>query len=435
MMRGRPLAVRLAVLLAGVVIVVLVAAGWVVNRAANRSLDETLRPRDEQRLELAVSIVEDALARGAGDRRLHVLLERIAGQSGGRVRVLAGDGRVVSEAGRLPPGVGDTQRFTRDLSQDVGGGTFELAVPSPEAPFVRTFNTALLVTGIVAVVALLAAAVVVANRLTRPLRGVAVAARRLGGGDLTARAQGGSDAESAELAAAFNGMADRLQHSELLRRRAASDMAHDLATPATLLESQLQAMVDGIVAVDRDALNRARSAAVELNGVITQLGELIDAESATLVRHVEDLDVADLLRDVEGALASMAVERAVRLSVMPGDAHVVRVDPSQVGRAVRNVVTNALQHTPDGGEVSVSATDTEIRVTDTGPGIAPEDLPHIFERFYRADRARSRAEDTRAGSGIGLTIARDLLAANHGSIAVETTGPDGTTFLVTLPAD
>lgn len=431
MMRGRPLAVRLAVLLAGVVVVVLVAAGWVVNRAASRSLDETLRPRDEQRLNLAVSIVEDALARDAGGRGLDLLLARIAQQSGGRVRVIASDGSVLGEAGRLPPGA-DVDELSRDLSADVGGGTFALAVPNPQGPFVRTFNAALLVTGGVAVAALLLAAVLLSDRMTRPLRGVAAAARRLGAGDLGARARGGSDAESVELAAAFNDMADRLQRSEELRRRAASDMAHDLATPATLLESQLQAMVDGIFPADRDGLERARIAAGALNGVIVQLGELIDAESATLARHPEAVSIPDLVRDVERALAGLASERSVQLVVATDAGEVVEIDRNQVARALRNVVTNALQHTPPSGAVRITAHSNQIRIEDEGPGIAEADLPHVFERFYRADRARGPAKAARAGSGIGLTIARDLLLANGASIAVEHTGPGGTTFVVTL---
>ena len=452
MMRGRPLALRLALLLAGVLIVVLAAAGWVVNRAASRSLEETLRPRDEQRVELAVSIVEDALARGVEGRGLHLLLDRIAAQGGGRVRVLAADGSLIAEAGRGPRGE-ETERVTRELSADAGGGTFELSIPNPQAPFVRTFNAVLLITGIVAVVALLLAAAFVSDRLTRPVREVAAAARRLGGGDLSARARGGSDAESVELAAAFNGMAERLERSEALRRRAASDMAHDLATPATLLESQLQALVDGIVPADAAGLERARSAAVALNGVIVQLGELIDAEAAALERHVEPAVVAELVRDAGAALATLADDRGVGLNVAAEHGAVARIDSRQVGRALRNVLTNAIQHTAVGGTVTIEAAGREIRITDSGRGIAAEDLPHIFERFYRVDRSRGRGAersggeqsgaeqpggdqrggDQRGGSGIGLTIARELLAGNGGSIRVERTGGDGTTFLIVLP--
>ena len=123
---------------------------------------------------------------------------------------------------------------------------------------------------------------------------------------------------------------------------------------------------------------------------------------------------------------------SVQLVVATDAGEVAEIDRNQVARALRNVVTNALQHTPPGGTVRITARSNQIRIEDEGPGIAEADLPHVFERFYRADRARGPAPAARAGSGIGLTIARDLLLANGASIAVEHTGPDGTTFVVTL---
>lgn len=431
MMRGRSLAVRLAVLLAGVVIVVLVLAGVVVNRAASRSLDETLGPREEQRLNLAGAVVEDALVRGVGTGRIQALLQRIAVDSRSRIRVVNADGSVLIEAGRLPPDV-ETDTLSTELSADAGGGALEIELPSATAPFVRAFNNALLLTGIVAVAALLIAAAVVANRLTRPLREISLAARRLGGGDLSARAQGGTDAESTELAAAFNGMAERLERSETLRRRAASDLAHDLATPATVLESQIQAMVDGVVPADASQLEMARAAASSLSSVIGQLGELTQAEAAPLQRQPGPIALTGLAREVVAALDGMLRERQVIASVT-GPEVAVMADSAQIARALQNVVANAIQHSPAGGEVRISVADgagATLRVTDAGAGIAPADVPYVFERFYRADRSRG---GPRSGSGIGLTVARELIGANGGSIEVESTGPEGTTFRVSLP--
>ena len=432
-MRGRPLGVRLAVILAGVVIVVLLAAGWVVNRAASRSLDETLGPREEQRLELAVTVVEEALERGIDRRGLRFLLQRIVEQSGGTVRVVDDAGAVRGEAGRLPPNAGRTDSVSRDLSEAAGGGAFELVVPDVEAPFVRTFNAALLVTGVVAVASLIVASVVIASRMTRPLREVTAAAHRLGGGDLSARARGGSDAESAELASAFNGMADRLERSEELRRRAASDLAHDLATPATVLESQLQAMVDGVVPGDATQLEKARAAAAGLSGVVAQLGELTQAEAAPLQRTAERVEMVELAQEITASLDRPLLERGVTGIVEAGGPVHASVDRGQVARALRNLVTNAIQHSPAGGTVRIGLVEgstVEVRVSDTGPGIADEDLPYVFERFYRADRSRGRTP----GSGIGLTVARELIGANGGSVEIESTGGTGTTFIVRLPS-
>ncbi len=429
-MTGRPLAVRLAALLAGVVVVVLIIAGIVVNQAASRSLDQTLSERDQQRLGLAVTLVDEALQRGVQGRGLQLLVRRVAGESGGTVRVRSGDGTVLAEAGRPPPGA-PMETLSRDLSAASGGGTLEISVPTARGGFVAAFNTALVFTGIVTVAALLLAATVLANRLTRPLRAVTQAARRLGEGDLTSRASGGPDAESTELATAFNAMASRLEQSEGLRRRAASDLAHDLATPATVLESQLQAMVDGIVPADAAQLEKARSAAAGLSGVIVQLGELTHAEAAPLQRRSQRVPMAALVREIVDSLDGLLSERGVA-AVIDGSEADATADPGQVTRALRNLLTNAVQHSSRGGTVRIGVTQgsqVEIRIADEGPGIADEDRPYVFERFYRADRSRSRS----AGSGIGLTVARELIAANGGSVEVESTGPTGTTFRVSLP--
>jgi len=425
MMRGRSLAFRLALLLAGILVVVLAVAGVAVNRAASRSVDEVLAPRDQERLNLAAAVIDGALERDVPDRAITQLLRRIANDTGGVVRVTDADGSTVAEAGRVPAGT-ETQTLTTDLA---GGGTLEIEVRSPTTAFLRAFNATLLAVGAIAVIAMLGAAVLFAGRVTRPLREVAVAARRLGAGDLAVRAQGGADAESAELATAFNEMATRLERSETLRRRAASDLAHDLATPATVLESQLQAMVDGVVPADATELERARAAAAALSGVVGQLGELMQAESAPLARREERIGLAALASETVAALEGLCRERGVTADILGEDATVF-ADRGQLARALRNVLTNAVQHSSPGARVVFrTSADGTIRVTDAGPGIGPDDVPFVFERFYRADRSRSG----HAGTGIGLTVARELVVANGGSIEVESTGSDGTTFRIGLP--
>jgi len=429
-MHGRPLAVRLAALLAVVVVVVLVVAGVVVNQAASRSLDETLTEHDRQRLGLAVTFVDEALRRGIDEHGLDMLLQRVAAESGGSTRVRAADGAIIAQHGGPLRGR-QTETLTTGLSAAAGGGTLEITVPTVRGGFVSAFNFALVLTGLVAVGGLLIAATVLASRLTRPLRAVAHAAQRLGNGDLSARASGGPDAESRELASAFNAMATRLEQSEALRRRAASDLAHDLATPATVLESQLQAMVDGIVPADASQLEKARAAAAGLSGVIVQLGELTHAEAAPLQRRIERVPMLALIREIVDALDGLLREQRVTASVT-GTQVDARVDRGQLTRALRNVLTNAVQHSPAGSTVRIGLTagaSVEVRITDEGSGIAEEDEPYVFERFYRADRSRGRT----AGSGIGLTVARELIVANGGSIDVEATGPGGSTFLIRLP--
>ena len=432
---GQPLGARLALMLSAAVLAVLLVAGLAVNRIVSGSLQEELSAAERDRITVVAGAIGAVdLEAPRAKHGVEIVLRRVANAMRGRVQLIGADGEQLVDVGRLPPGV-----KTATISEPIPGSdaTLLIDVPRADPAFLRVFNVTLLVAGLLAIVAVGAIALLLSSRLTRPLRGVAAAAQQLGHGDLSARAQGGPDRESRELAGAFNAMAERVQRSEMLRRRAASDMAHDLATPATVLESQLQAMVDGVVPADHEQLDRARAAASALSGVIVQLGELVDAESGILQRRPRLMPLGELLGEVERAIEPLFRQRGVGLAVDPARTSLqVEVDPTQVGRALRNVLANAAQHSPGGATVRVmaemTATEALIRVTDYGSGIAPEDLSHVFERFYRADQARGAGEP-RSGSGIGLTIARELLIANGGRIGVEQTGPDGTTFLIGLP--
>ena len=433
--RGQPLSIRLALLLAVAVVAVLLVTGVAVNRLVSRSLEEEMTAVQRERLAIAAESLADInIATPRGRRFAETQLQRIALAIRGRAELVGATGQVVASRGQLPPGA-QSERIEEPIPGSAGL-TLALLVPSADQAFLRIFNATLLIAGVLAVLALIGVAALLSDRLTRPLREVAAAARQLGAGDLGARAAGGRDRESGELAEAFNAMASRLERSEALRRRAASDMAHDLATPATVLESQLQAMVDGVVPADREQLERARAAASAMSGVIVQLRELVDVEGAALQRRVARTQVAALLAEARQALEPLFRERGVELSVAAVPPLTADVDVTQVGRALRNVLTNAAQHSPAGATVRVDVAagpgKATIRVADAGSGIGPHDLPHVFERFYRADPARAGAKP-RGGSGIGLTIARELLAANGGTVNIERTGPDGTIFAIELP--
>jgi signal transduction histidine kinase len=434
--RGQPLSIRLALLLCVAVLGVLVVAGIAVNRLVSRSLEDELSGAHRRQLSFLAEQLEGASLPFRANRTDHLVrqgLQRLARSVQGRAELID-DGEVYAAAGNLPPGV-PSQRIEEPIPGSAGL-VLALEVPGGGQPALRVFNITLLVAGFLSVAALMLFAALLSDRLTRPLRGVAAAARRLGAGDLGARAAGGPDRESAELADAFNTMAGRLEQSEGLRRRAASDVAHDLATPATVLESQLQAMIDGVVPADAEQLERARAAAGAMSAVVAQLRDLVDVEGAALQRQPRSMPLAELLGDARHALEPLFRERGVRLEVGEAPGIELHVDPNQVARALRNVLSNAAQHSPPAATVRVTVESRAgmslVRVTDAGPGIAAEDLPHVFERFYRADRSR-QAGERRGGSGIGLTIARELLAANGGTVQVERTGPEGTTFAIGLP--
>ena len=437
----RSLAWRLGLLLGATVIAVLLLVGIVVNRVVSSGFETVLTNQQQQRLDDAALILADRLSRSAGLARGQVVVARLAIALGGEIRVVATDGAILASAGRPP--LGDHARYAVPIEVDGAViATLEADMPARagDRGFLPLFNVTLAVAGLVSVLGIVFVSTSIAGRMTRPLRDVATAARRLEAGDPSARATGGDDRESADLAEAFNAMADRIERSEMLRRRAASDIAHDLATPATVLESQLQAMIDGVVPMDLAGLEAARSAAAALGGVVADIDDLARAEAAPLQARPATVDLAVAVSEIALALDGPRRERSARIDIAIAPGTLAWADPGHLGRALRNVVANALAHSPQGGVVGVTAGSTGgrilIRVADQGPGIAPGDVAHVFERFYRADtsRANDPATGRARGMGLGLTIARELLAANGGRIAVERTGPDGTTFVLEVPA-
>ncbi len=439
--KRRSLAWRLGLLMGVAVIAVLLLVGLVVNRVVINSYETVLTDQQQQRLDDAAVTLSDRLSRPAGLARAQAYVMRVANQLGGEIRVVGTDGTTLAAFGKAPDGDSTHYETPIELDGDVVA-TLEAELPARggDRGFLPLFNVTLAVAGLVSVLGIVLVSTWIAGRLTRPLRDVAVAARRLEAGEASARASGGDDLESTELAEAFNSMADRLERSEMLRRRAASDIAHDLATPATVLELQLQAMIDGVVPTDLAGLEAARSTAAALGGVVADIDDLASAEAAPLQARPAAVDLTVAIPEIALALDGPRRDRSLQVEVAVAPGTTAWADPGHLARAVRNVVANAIAHSPDGGVVTVTAeragSAVRIHVADQGPGIAPADVDHVFERFYRADTSRATNPVTGrpTGMGLGLTIARELLAASGGRIAVERTGPAGTTFVLEVPA-
>ena len=361
-------------------------------------------------------------------------------------------------------------RMTRPLSamaasaHRLWGGDLSTRVPVPgdreghelAVAFRRAIDQTLLIAGLIAVLFSVAVALFMGLRLTRPLSAMAAGAHRLGSGDLSTRVPVPTDREGHELAVAFNSMAESLQRSEQLRRQAASDLAHEIATPVTVLTTQLDALADGVVPVTPEQLAATRETAGEVSRLVGDLHDLAAAEGAALLRAPERVDLVALAADAAAAVLTLYGQEGVALvrpEAAPGPetpagqaATAPRpttspvtafVDPRQVGRALQNLLTNAAVYTPAGGSVRLGVAReggvARIRVADTGPGIPPEHQARVFERFYRADPARARRSGQPAGTGIGLTVARELARANGGDVRIESSSPAGTTFVLELP--
>jgi signal transduction histidine kinase len=274
------------------------------------------------------------------------------------------------------------------------------------------------------------------RRILGPVEALTAAARRMEAGDLSQRVEITSpNDEIGDLARAFNRMADGLARLEKLRRQLVTDVAHELRTPLTNIRGYLEAIRDGVVEPERTVIDSLHEEAMLLSHLVDDLQELSLAEAGGLTLERQLVALADVVDRAIGAARPRAKAEGIALRVdLAEDLPLVDVDPRRIGQVLRNLLDNGLTHTGPGGEIVVDAHSddewVEVSVRDTGAGIAAEDLPYVFERFYRADRSRSRAT---GGAGLGLAIVKQLVEAHGGRIEVESEIGQGTWFTFTLP--
>lgn len=306
----------------------------------------------------------------------------------------------------------------------------------------RDASVASLGLAIVAALAVAAAvSVVVGRRVSRSLGTVSTAAAEVGAGRYDVRLPAtGLGAEFDDLSGAVTTMAARLQDAERLRSRLLADVAHEVRTPVATLGAYLEAVEDGVEPLDATTLGVLRDQVTRLGRLAEDLAAVTHAEAGDLALDLAELTPAELVTAAAGAARERAVAAGIAVAAQadPG-LPAVAVDRARLAQVLDNLVANALRHTPSGGTVTLGAATgsapgtVTLTVADTGEGIGPEHLPHVFERFYRADTARDRA--TGGGSGIGLAISKALVEAHGGTIAATSDGPGrGATFVVTLPA-
>jgi signal transduction histidine kinase len=290
-----------------------------------------------------------------------------------------------------------------------------------------------------------ASAVVVSLFITRqiisPIQALSKASQRIAAGNYNERVKlivknPEKVDELGQLAQDFNRMAENLEQTEALRRQLIGDVSHELRTPLTTIKGSMEALIDGVLPAEPETFEQIYQEADRLQRLVNDLQELSRVEAGALRLELQPLKLAEILKAATIRLERQYAEKGVRLEMdLTPNLPEVQVDADRLSQVLFNLGGNALQYTPAGGQVTISARrkgdEVQVRVKDTGIGIAAEHLSYVFDRFYRADRSRARVS---GGSGIGLTIAKHLVEAHGGRIWVESPGEGkGSSFSFTLP--
>lgn len=317
---------------------------------------------------------------------------------------------------------------------------------SAEENVLAQVQTAILLSAAVAGVIALAIGALLVTSILRPLAAVEATVMDVAKGNFGARVAVRGQDEIANLGSAVNHMAETLQAQETLRQRLVSDVAHELRTPISVIQGNLQAILDGVYPLNTDEIRTLYDETQLLSRLVTDLHELAQAEAGRLPLQRQLLSVQAILQHLSDLYAPLAKQKGIDLRVdlpanSPASRLQVNADPDRLQQILHNLLGNAIRHTPSGETIQVSARierdePGKVRFTlqDTGSGIAAEDLPYVFDRFYRGEANRPRPVDHAAGAGLGLAIAKALVQAHGGQIGVYATTPHGATFWFTLPA-
>ncbi|HWQ45431.1 MAG TPA: ATP-binding protein [Longilinea sp.] len=358
------------------------------------------------------------------------------------------DGFVLISAGQNPPGTRvDGQIINSGIDIIVNGEVVGVVIkpqqnqqPHPpyttqEQNFLNQSQKVLLWGALAAAVIALLVGILLATQLTRPIRELTKAIHGIAGGQFGEQVHVRSKDEMGQLAIAFNKMSTDLAKATDMRRQLTADIAHDLRTPLTVLSGYMETMQDGSLEPTPERMAAMGKEVDHLLRLVEDLRTITLADTGELTLFREEMDPSELVTRVCSFFQANAERQGITLKCeSASDLPVLLLDESRIVEVLHNLVSNALRHTPKGGQITVSADCAPggvlLKVKDTGEGISQEDLPFIFDRFYRGDKSRR----TSAGeSGLGLAIARSLVVAHGGTINVESTLAVGSSFNIFLP--
>jgi len=304
-----------------------------------------------------------------------------------------------------------------------------------EQEFSARVNRSIIGASIVAGLVAILLGLLLIRTVVRPLGIVRDAAQRIGSGELSFRVPVASEDEIGDLARQFNEMAAALEQDEISRRKMMADIAHELRTPLAVMRGQAEALEDGVFPLTPENVAPIRDQTILLARLVDDLRDLALAEAGQLPLELSDVDLSRLVPRVIRYFQPQAQAKGLSLSVdLAKSLPLIQADSQRLEQVLGNLLSNALRHTPEGGAIRVKAWSEAasvcFAVIDNGQGIASDDLPHLFDRFYRAGVARSRSD---GGTGLGLSIAKQLVEAHGGEITVKSEFGKGATFTIRLP--
>jgi len=308
--------------------------------------------------------------------------------------------------------------------------------------FRAAVNEALFLAALVSVLAAIIVSVLFSRRIVAPVQEMMSISQRIAEGhydervNIPGRLRPSEMDELANLAVSFNQMASKLDRTESMRRQLIGDVAHELRTPLSTIKASMEGLIDGVLPAEVETYQQVHREADRMQRLVHDLQELSRVEAGVFEMEFRGVQIADLVEAARVRLELQFIEKGVDLEVaIPSNLPSISADENRMGQVLLNLIGNALQYTPPKAKVHISAAQVEhkmvVSIRDTGVGIPLEHLPHIFTRFYRVDKSRSRAG---GGSGIGLTIAKHIVEAHEGHIWAESPGTGkGSTFSFTLP--
>ena len=432
-------------------LVILIAIGTVslfASHASQARIQQYEAQTEQVKLDRATCLIGQYFLDGGDWSGIQMPVEHMANLYGQTIIMTDASGTVVADSNNLHFGMKYDQTWLGDGQQvqpiENGGeylGTLYLSSDALSQTGVGSIlalagsvNQSLLLGAALAFGTALVITLFLSRRLSAPIHALTLATRRVGTGDFSAKVAARGEDEVGELVTNFNSMAVKLSEAEDRRRNLIADVAHELRTPVADAQAYLEAIHDGLMSPNQSNLDSIYDDISLLSRLINdlQLLALADAGRLSLVRKPGHLD--QLISGVVASVRPQTEAKQIRVDLALPDLPPVEVDAQRIRQVLRNLLENAIRHTPSGGEIQIAVAETashiEVSVSDTGEGIPAEDLPRLFERFYRVDKSRARHT---GGSGLGLAIAKRLIEAHGGKITVQSETGKGSCFSFTLP--